>query len=69
MLLSLVCYALLLYTICFLFKGDCMEGYYCPEGSSSQTANVCTAGSYCGTGVGIATPCPIVCILWSIYQI
>ena len=39
----------------------CPQGYFCPQGSSSDTANKCPAGYYCPeeTGNGRSFACPI----------
>uniref|UniRef100_A0A3Q3IVN5 Uncharacterized protein n=1 Tax=Monopterus albus TaxID=43700 RepID=A0A3Q3IVN5_MONAL len=40
-------------------SGQCTEGYYCPEGQSSETPqqHVCSVGHYCEKGSVRQTPC------------
>jgi hypothetical protein len=37
---------------------QCTQGYYCLEGSTSITQNICPVGHYCVAGSGVPTPCP-----------
>ena len=39
-------------------SGVCRAGYYCPAGSTSDTAFPCGAGNYCPPGSGAPTPLP-----------